>query len=147
MTPGRVSGGAVRRLPWVRATLALALAGAASTALADPELVAVRSGEEVYRTLCQGCHMADGRGAVGAGAYPALTDNPALASSSFMAVVILHGRRNMPAFASTKPHEHFFAPTWLSDEEVANVINHVRSSFGNRYDDRISAAEVAALHR
>ena len=31
-----------------------------------------RDGEVIYRTVCQGCHMAAAQGAVGAGVYPAL---------------------------------------------------------------------------
>ena len=29
-------------------------------------------GEAIYKGVCQGCHMPDAKGAVGAGAYPAL---------------------------------------------------------------------------
>src|SRR5580700_8800332 len=33
----------------------------------------------IYRTVCQSCHMAAAQGAVGAGAYPALANDPKLA--------------------------------------------------------------------
>src|SRR5208283_3524981 len=39
-----------------------------------------QSGEAIYHGVCQGCHMSDGRGAVGAGIYPPLAANPRLAS-------------------------------------------------------------------
>jgi mono/diheme cytochrome c family protein len=32
----------------------------------------------------------------------------------------------------------------MSDEQVADVINYVRSHFGNAYDDALSAADVRA---
>ena len=35
-------------------------------------------GEKLYQSLCSGCHMADGSGAVGARKYPALIGNPNL---------------------------------------------------------------------
>jgi mono/diheme cytochrome c family protein len=31
----------------------------------------------------------------------------------------------------------------LTDQQIADVINHVRSHYGNRYKDRITAADVA----
>lgn len=31
-----------------------------------------REGEHLFKAICQGCHMAQGQGAHGAGAYPAL---------------------------------------------------------------------------
>lgn len=103
-------------------------------------------GAEIYAQVCQGCHMPDGRGAVGAGNYPAFAGNPNLASSRYMAVVILGGRRNMPAFAPEHVVGPYFEPVWLSDVQVANVINHIRTNFGNDYRDPISAADVRALH-
>ncbi len=119
---------------------------AAQTPESAPEgLLGTTDGAQVYRQICQGCHMPDGRGAVGAGRYPGFVDNPAIASSRYMAVTILAGRRNMPAFA---PRESgtWFQRTWLSDEQVANVINYIRGNFGNSYTDPITAADVQALN-
>ena len=62
---------------------------------------AVVDGAQVYTQLCQACHMADGGGATGAGTYPSFRGNPNIASATFMAAVVLHGRRNMPSFAPT----------------------------------------------
>jgi len=117
-----------------------------ATDIGPPGHVIADTGEQVYTHICQGCHMPDGRGAVGAGHYPAFAKNPAIASSRYMAVTILNGRRNMPAFA--RPHgENFFFPApWLSDEQIAGVINHIRTHFGNDYQDPITADEVRALH-
>jgi mono/diheme cytochrome c family protein len=106
---------------------------------------ATRSGEKIYTTICQGCHMPDGRGAEGAGRYPALTASPVFASAAYIAVTVLNGRRNMPSFAPTAAQDDFFRAQSLSDEEVANVVNYIRSHFGNGYTDTISAAEVTAL--
>ena len=47
---------------------------------ANPQRFMYRDGEHLYRAICQGCHMADGKGAQGAGAYPALAANPRLAA-------------------------------------------------------------------
>lgn len=103
-------------------------------------------GAQIYAQLCQGCHMPDGRGAVGAGSYPAFAGNANVASSRYMAVVILGGRRNMPAFAPEHAVGPFFEPVWLTDVQVANVINYIRTNFGNHYRDTITAADVRALH-
>ncbi|BDU21842.1 cytochrome c [Dyella sp. GSA-30] len=105
------------------------------------------NGEVVFRSICQGCHMPDAKGAKGAGTYPALTDNPRLASPNYMAAVILNGRRDMPSFAPKPgPKDRFFDDATLTDEQIAGVINYIRTHFGNRYDDRISAQEVSAMH-
>jgi mono/diheme cytochrome c family protein len=91
-------------------------------------------GAALYRAICQGCHMPDARGAQGAGMYPPLAANPKLASAAYPALTVLQGRRGMPAFADN-----------LSDEQVAEVVNYVRSHFDNRYADTIRAEDVARL--
>ena len=105
------------------------------------------NGEEIFHAICQGCHMPDAKGAIGAGAYPALTGNPKLASPQYMAAVILFGRHDMPSFVM-KPsdHKNFFEDAKLSDAQIADVINHVRTHFGNHYTNSITAAEVTAMH-
>jgi mono/diheme cytochrome c family protein len=136
--------------------VALALAmGAAQLAGAQGEGVGMFSarklktttGAEVYEHICQGCHMPDGKGAVGAGRYPALAGDAALASTQFMALTLLEGRRNMPAFGGTGDVGLFFSVPTLDDDQIAAVINYVRSSFGNHFQGRITAAEVKTLRR
>jgi mono/diheme cytochrome c family protein len=110
--------------------------------------LATADGEMVFRSICQGCHMPDARGAQGAGAYPALTGNPRLASPQYMAAVILHGRRDMPAFKpAPEDEDRFLRDAKLSDAQIAGVINFIRTHFGNQYNDRITADDVAAMHR
>jgi len=105
------------------------------------------AGADIYRQICQGCHMPDGRGAVGAGKYPALAGDRALLSARFMALTLLEGRRNMPAFGGTGQEGFFFITPTLDDEQIAAVINYVRTHFGNHFRGTISAAEVKALRR
>lgn len=108
-------------------------------------MLGTTDGAEVYAQICQGCHMPQGQGAQGAGNYPAFSNNAAMASANYLAITILNGRRNMPAFARDPARDTFFEAVWLSDEQIANVINYIRSHFGNDYADPVSAAEVRAL--
>ncbi len=92
-----------------------------------------RTGEEVFQGICQGCHMPNAQGAVGAGAYPALANNGRLAAGIYPLTVVLNGQRAMPPFGED-----------LTDVQIANVINYVRTHFGNRYKDSITPAAVQA---
>jgi len=91
-------------------------------------------GAALYRAICQGCHMPDARGARGAGMYPALAGNPKLASAAYPALTVLQGRRGMPAFGDS-----------LSDAQVAEVVNYVRSHFDNHFADSMTPADVERL--
>lgn len=113
----------------------------------DSEPFSMTDGRQVYEHICRGCHMANAGGAVGAGRYPALTKNPALGSRQYMALTILMGRRNMPAFGARYAVGFGGPPVTLSDAQIAAVINYVRTNFGNHYTDPITAAQVDALDR
>jgi mono/diheme cytochrome c family protein len=124
---------------WRGMALALVLAATASTAAtpsSDGSFMSSRrfmqrDGEVIYRTVCQGCHMAAAQGAVGAGAYPALAKDVKLAAAEYAVLVVVNGSKGMPPFGAL-----------LDDEQVAAVINYVRSHFGNSYPDSVSPAEV-----
>jgi mono/diheme cytochrome c family protein len=103
------------------------------------------SGTEIYTHICQGCHMPAGQGAVGAGYYPKLAGDPALVSWQYAALTVLNGKHGMPPFALTGPALIETGAVHLSDEQVADVVNYVRSHFGNHYKDRATAKQVAAL--
>lgn len=102
-------------------------------------------GQQIYEHVCRGCHMPNAVGAVGAGHYPALARDPTLVSRQYVALTILKGRRNMPAFGARHAIGFGGPPAVLSEPQIAAVINYLRSHFGNHYKDQITAAEVSAL--
>ncbi len=135
--PGRALARAALSLA-LPAALALLGAGAqadnANGGISDGYRFGEQDGASLYRAVCQSCHMPAGQGAQGAGMYPALARNPRVAASRYVASNVLHGRRGMPAFKNA-----------LSDEQVAQVVNYVRTHLGNDYQDPISAADVKSL--
>jgi mono/diheme cytochrome c family protein len=111
----------------------------------DPATLSTTDGRQIFEQICQGCHMQGGRGAFGAGYFPALANNRTLASRQYVALTILMGRRNMPAFGAKHAIGFGGPPATLTERQIAAVINYVRTHFGNRYTDSITATEVAAL--
>jgi mono/diheme cytochrome c family protein len=123
--------------------LAVGLCGAASAhaqsgdlRFASPTRFLSQSGDTLYADICQGCHMANGEGAVGAGTYPPLARNPNLASAAYVLSYVVGGRKGMPSFASQ-----------LTDQQVAAVVNYVRTNFGNDYRDEVTADDARAARR
>ena len=93
-----------------------------------------RTGEALYGAICQDCHMADGKGAAGAGRYPALVANPKLEAAGYPLTLVLHGHNGMPPVGRM-----------MSDEQVAQVVNYVRTHFGNSYTDAVKPEDVKPL--
>jgi mono/diheme cytochrome c family protein len=124
-------------------TLTLALAMTASIAQAQssafsssPFRFTHQDGEAIYRNVCAGCHMPDGRGASGAGAYPALVRNPKLEAAGYPVLLVVNGQKAMPALGRA-----------LDDNQVAAVVNYIRANFGNAYTDRVSTDDVKAARQ
>jgi mono/diheme cytochrome c family protein len=142
---GWLGTGVVFWLALAAAELVDAPARADTAGILDAATLSTTDGRQIFEQICQGCHMQGGRGAVGAGHFPALASNRTLASRQYMALTILVGRRNMPAFGAKHAIGFGGPPATLSEEQIAAVINYVRTHFGNRYTDSITASEVAAL--
>ena len=92
------------------------------------------TGEELFASACQGCHMSDGKGAIGAGAYPSLAQDSNLESGGYPVYVVVRGQRAMPPIGAM-----------MSDVQVAAVVNYVRTHFGNQYQDAVSADDVKSV--
>lgn len=91
-------------------------------------------GEKLYRRVCAGCHMPDAKGSQGAGFYPALARNEKLSAGGYPAYVIVHGLNGMPAVGQM-----------MTDRQVADVVNYIRTHFGNRYREALTPEEVRAI--
>jgi mono/diheme cytochrome c family protein len=93
-------------------------------------------GEELYANVCQACHMPDGKGAIGAGAYPSLAGDKKLEAAGYPLAIVVNGQRGMPPVGEL-----------MNDDQVAAVVNYVRTHFGNNYQDAVTAADVKAVRR
>jgi mono/diheme cytochrome c family protein len=95
-----------------------------------------QGGADLFANVCAACHQPDAKGAAGAAAYPPLASNKKLASAGFMLDVLFEGLRGMPPLGRM-----------MSDEQVADVVNYIRTHFGNSYAGPVSAAQVSAARR
>lgn len=89
-------------------------------------------GQEIYQTFCAGCHMPDGAGAVGAGRYPALAENPNLEYSSYAVHLTVNGQGAMPAFGS-----------FLNDEQIVSLMTYMQTNLGNNYEPNATVEMVS----
>ena len=102
----------LRRVALVVATLVVVLAGGAAIAQQAPD------GATVYENYCVSCHGPSGGGGVG----PALAGSQDLSDAASVVRQVLQGGGGMPAFAGQ-----------LSDAQIAAVVSHIRTSWGNDF--------------
>jgi mono/diheme cytochrome c family protein len=113
----------------------------------DPQLKeSIKRGKEVYALNCQNCYMEDGMG---------LQDvNPPLAGAVYLKKptqtlieIFLKGQSeeiivNGKKFSAIMP-----AQDYLSDEQIADVCNYVRNTWGNKIPGTITPAKVNGLRK
>lgn len=105
----------------------------------NPEVAKLAEGKKLYMQNCAACHQENGMGLQGA--FPALKGSPVVVDKDpdFMVRIILQGYDarsefgQMPGFAAQ-----------LSDEEIAAIVSHERSSWGNSARP-VSAEEVKKI--
>lgn len=83
-------------------------------------------GEALYMSTCAACHQQDGKGL--AGAFPALAGSPIVNSEDpeLLVTIILKGYDARTEYGAMPGLED-----QLSDEEIAAIATHERSSWGN----------------
>ncbi len=103
-----------------------------------------KTGKEIYTTYCLACHQQDGHG------VPKL--NPPLIKTAFVAgdkptliewVLKGSGEEKIP-FDGEYYNNNMPPQNFLKDDEMANVLTYIRSSFGNHYS-AVTPAEVKAV--
>jgi mono/diheme cytochrome c family protein len=116
--------------------------GAPEPAVAPPPPAQMADGEKLYRAACIACHEADGSGAPRI--YPPLPSNANLQSAdpSSTLRIILDGAETITTpRAPNKGSMPAYAKQW-SDQQIADVTNYIRNSWGNAAAP-VTAAQVA----
>jgi mono/diheme cytochrome c family protein len=117
-------------------------AATAAAVAANP--ASASDGATVYLADCSSCHQSDGTGV--ANAFPPLAGNPAVTGDPVAAIAIvkdgLTGRLivNHAAYSG-------IMPAWkgqISDEQIAQVLSYIRSSWGN-HAPGVSIAQVESV--
>jgi mono/diheme cytochrome c family protein len=97
-------------------------------------------GAQLYTDNCSGCHQARGRGVPGV--FPPLAGNPVVLAQdpNDILKVVDRGIRARNGFVAMPPFN-----TQLTGQQVADIANYVRTSWGNRAAPDATPAMVARL--
>jgi nitrite reductase (NO-forming) len=140
-------GGAPAEKPVIEKAAAqpvAAPAAAAPAAPAGPYVFDAKRGESLYAANCTACHQATGAGLPGA--FPPLKGNPVVldADATKHIHVVLNGLQGEPVMGTTYPSPMPAFGAMLKDADIADIINHERTSWGNQ-GKQVTADQVAKL--
>jgi mono/diheme cytochrome c family protein len=115
----------------ITTTLALA-AGITFFSFQQPATThnSVATGKEIYEAQCMSCHMDQGQGLEGV--YPPLAKSDYLADKDRLVKVIRKGLRG-PITVNGVQYDGEMTGFELTDQETADVINYIRTSWGNKH--------------
>lgn len=94
-----------------------------------------QDGGQLYETYCGACHAPNGEGATG-GQFPPLAGSEWVEGSANRAIqIVLHGMQG-PVEVKGKAYNLVMPPQgmMLPDDQIAAILTHVRSSWGNKGD-------------
>ncbi|WJR81170.1 cytochrome c [Bradyrhizobium sp. NP1] len=121
-------------------------AGPPEPAVTPPPEASMKSGAAIYGHLCVACHEADGSSAPGI--YPPLPGNALLQSADPASSlrVILDGAQTITTPRAPNTGQMPAYARQLSDQQVADVTNYIRNSWGNAAPP-VTAEQVAKARK
>lgn len=88
-------------------------------------------GNSLYQSYCASCHMADGQGI--RGTFPPLTNPSRIGNKESLIQVILNGMHEEIVIDGVQYKDLMPAFHFLTDHEIAKIVNYIRANFGNNF--------------
>ena len=116
-----------------------------TTAVSNPLKESVARGRLVYNDSCITCHMASGEGV--ANVFPPLANSDYLKNNQLESLKGIKYGQNGKIVVNGKTYNGAMAALGLADDEVADVMNYINNSWGNKYGKLITEEEVAKIEK
>ncbi len=109
----------------------------------DPLKESMKRGAEVYDSFCVNCHMADGKGVEDA--FPPLAKADFLLKKREESILAVKNGLSGEIKVNGETYNSVMADQGLYDDEVADVMNYILNSWGNKSDKMVTEKEVKSL--
>lgn len=111
----------------------------------NDELVkSIQRGKEVYTDFCMQCHLGNGKGNQ---TIPPLAGSDWLINKRNESIHAVKYGQSGPIKVNGKSYDGRMSPMGLSDEEVADVMNYIMNSWGNKQSKMVTVSEVKAVKK
>lgn len=108
----------------------------------SPELQAsINRGQEVYQNFCIQCHLAEGQGVPNA--FPPLAPSDFLETQTAAVIAGLKYGMQGEIVVNGQTYNGNMPAQGLENDEIADVVNYIRNSWGNQNRQMILASDVA----
>jgi mono/diheme cytochrome c family protein len=103
----------------------------------------IKRGEQIYTDMCITCHLPNGKGVPKA--FPPLTDSDYLRNKQTESIKAVKNGMSGKIVVNGITYNSVMSPLGLSDEEVADVMNYINNSWGNKIKNIVTPEKVSKL--
>jgi mono/diheme cytochrome c family protein len=104
----------------------------------------ISDGKEIYQEFCMTCHLANGKGSE---TVPPLAGSDWLQTKRKESIHAVKFGQTGPIKVNGINYNNTMPPMGLTDEEVADVMNYVMHSWGNKQKMQVTVVEVAGVKK
>lgn len=104
----------------------------------------IERGKDIYIGQCQSCHMENGEGIESV--FPPLAKSDYLMADKKRSILQILEGASGEMIVNGVTYNSDMPPVALTDQEVSDVLNFVRNSWGNK-GDAVKVEEVSALRK
>ncbi|MCF7567761.1 cytochrome c [Sabulilitoribacter arenilitoris] len=111
----------------------------------DPLKESIERGSEIYADFCVTCHLPDGKGVEGT--FPPLANSDYLKNNREASIRGVKYGQDGEITVNGKTYNSYMASLGLDDKEIADVMNYITNSWGNKNDKIITEEEVSKIKK
>ena len=105
----------------------------------------IEAGKTVYSTYCSMCHQPTGLGIPNV--YPPLAKSDYLMADTKRAIDHIKNGKQGEIVVNGKKYNQVMPAQPLNDQQIVDVMNYVRNSFGNKGTKAVTLAEVKSVKK
>lgn len=105
----------------------------------------IQRGAEIYADFCVSCHLPNGKGVERI--YPPLANSDYLKKNREASIKAIKYGLQGSITVNGKKYNNVMTPLGLSDDEIADVMNYITNSWGNKNDKIVTKAEVTKVKK
>lgn len=103
----------------------------------------IERGKEIYTDFCVTCHMPNGEGM--ANVFPPLAKSDYLMANREASIRGIKYGQSGEIKVNGVTYNSAMSMMGLSDDEIADVMNYITNSWGNKNDDMVTEEEVSKI--
>ena len=111
----------------------------------DPLKKSIERGREIYTDFCISCHLPTGEGVESV--FPPLAKSDFLFKNREASIRGIKFGQQGEMIVNGKTYNGSMASLGLEDDEIADVMNYITNSWGNKNDEIITQKEVSNIKK